>query len=221
MYITKRARKLFQEVRQSVQFIPITARTIKSYKILEEGLGFPEFSLVCNGGVLLRNGEVDKDWLQRSQELTEASTEDLRQVEDFLSNRSDIEDVTFEHGFRVYAFSSNPDKVREDLVSQIELKHVEVSCIAKSINIVSKYLTKGYAVKRFKEQFPVEYIIAAGDNAVDVSMQEHADLFLVPESLASELQPSSNTQIIVGVFPDGLLQVVKEFIKSSEGEIKK
>ena len=51
-FMTKKSWELFQEIRQLLQFVPITSRTMETYQQVAVGIGSPKFALVCNGCIL-------------------------------------------------------------------------------------------------------------------------------------------------------------------------
>ena len=60
--------KLLQKVAHKLLFIPTTTRTIEQYQRIN--LGFvPLYALVCNGGILLENGQENMRWYADSREL--------------------------------------------------------------------------------------------------------------------------------------------------------
>lgn len=67
-YMTKTSWKLLQKVAHKLLFIPTTTRTIEQYQRIN--LGFvPLYALVCNGGILLENGQENMRWYADSREL--------------------------------------------------------------------------------------------------------------------------------------------------------
>ena len=47
-FTTKRSHQLLQEMREKVEFLPVTARSVEKYREIADDLGNPNFALVCN-----------------------------------------------------------------------------------------------------------------------------------------------------------------------------
>ncbi len=214
-FMTKKSWELFQEVRQLLQFVPITSRTMETYQQVAVGIGSPKFALVCNGCILLEDDKIDREWFEQSKALAQKFVKEFSLAEKFLRSQDCISRVTIEHEFKLYASSADVDSVMKNLVSQVDLSFAEVYVMDGFIMLVPKSLTKGQAVKRFRERFSSEFIIAAGDNLTDVSMQEQVEVFIIPEALVGVLQQSSNVRFVKGVFSDGVLQTVRECLNKN------
>jgi len=219
-FMTKKSWELFQEVKQFIQFVPVTSRTIETYQEIAAGIGFPKFALVCNGGILLEDGKIDREWFEQSKVLAKKFAKEFSLAEKFLRSQDCVSRVTIEHEFRLYASSVDAASVMKDLVSQVDLSFAEVYAMDGFVMIVPKSLTKGQAIKRFRERFSSEFIIAAGDNLADVSMQQQAEVFVAPEILTGALQQCSNIRVVEGVFSDGVLQTVRDYLNKNDEKFK-
>ena len=216
-FMTKESHRLLQEVRQKVEFLPVTARNVEKYIEVAEDLGNPTFALVCNGAVLLKNGVPDTEWLQESKALAEKSEEDFDRVIAFCKKQPSVKKITWEQGIRILITTSNTRKLREKLLASLELETVDLWIAGKVLEIVPKSLTKGAAVRRWREQFAPKFLIAAGNGEIDLTMADHAEVLLVPDILASKVH-SSNVKVVQGVFSDGVLREVLDITKSRENE---
>ncbi len=61
-YITERTYGLLKYAASRLLFVPVTTRTEEQYRRIDLGVGVPSYALVCNGGVLLINGQEDAGW---------------------------------------------------------------------------------------------------------------------------------------------------------------
>lgn len=214
-FMTKESYRLLQEVRQKVEFIPVTARSVEKYGEVAEDLGNPNFALVCNGAVLLANGGVVTEWLQESKALTEKSEEDFDKAIAFCKKQSSVKKITWEQGIRILVTTSNTRELKKKLTASVKLKTVDL-CIADSVlEAVPKCLTKGEAVRRWREQFAPKFLVAAGNGEIDLTMAKYADVLFVPETLDSKVK-TSNTKVVNGIFSDGVLREVLDIVKKRE-----
>lgn len=216
-FMTKESYRLLQEVRQKVEFIPVTARSVEKYREIAEDLGNPNFALVCNGAVLLANGGVVTEWLQESKALAEKSEEDFDKAIAFCKKQSSVKKITWEQGVRILITTSNTRKLREKLTASLELKTVDLWIAGSVLEVVPKGLTKGEAVRRWREQFAPKFLLAAGNGEIDFTMAEYADVFLAPETLARKVN-TSNVKVVQGIFSDGVLREVLDIAKKKENE---
>ena len=61
-FITSRTFELLKEVAEKTVFVPTTTRTVEQYGRIDLGIHTPQYALVCNGGILLKNGVEDSEW---------------------------------------------------------------------------------------------------------------------------------------------------------------
>lgn len=216
-FMTRESHRLLQEVRQKVELIPVTARSVEKYREVAEDLGNSNFALVCNGAVLLANGGIVTEWLQESKALAEKSEEDFDQVIAFCKKQSSVKKITWEHGVRILITTSNTRKLREKLTASLELNTVDLWIAGSVLEVVPKSLTKGEAVRRWREQFTPKFLVAAGNGEIDFTMAEYADVFLAPETLGRKVN-TSNTKVVQGIFSDGVLREVLDIAKKKESE---
>lgn len=216
-FMTKESHRLLQEVRQKVEFLPVTARSVEKYGEIAEDLGNPNFALVCNGAVLLADGEIVTEWLQESKTLAEKSEKDFDKVIAFCKEQPSVKKITWEQGVRILITTSNTRKLREKLTASLDLNTVDLWIAGSVLEVVPKGLTKGEAVRRWREQFAPKFLVAAGNGEIDFTMADHAEVLLVPDILASKVH-SSNVKVVQGVFSDGVLREVLDIAKSREKE---
>lgn len=175
-YITKKTYDLLNIVKKEYMIIPTTTRTIEQYKRIELGIGDFKYALVCNGGVLLINGEIDKKWYENSLELIKDSKDELEKAILILEkdSRRKIKTKFIEKLF-VFTKCKEAKDVIEFLKSQLNTKLVDILSNGEKIYIIPKNLSKGTAIRRLKEKLCPKNLIVAGDSEFDVSMLEEAD----------------------------------------------
>ena len=152
------------------EFVPVTSRTIAQYQRLQfyaDGRQ-PEYALLDNGGILLVNGEIDEEWHRETEEMIFDDMGSVRKIEDLFKDSY----VKLQDGMVLFIKTEIPyEKVSYEARSLglMVFNHLN------KIYVCSGKLTKGYAIKRFKNRFPAEYTIAAGDSEVDITMIPEAD----------------------------------------------
>ena len=102
-FITNKTSKLLKDVVEKTIFVPTTTRTIEQYKRIDLGIGIPKYALVCNGGILLKDGLEDNEWYMESLNMIKDSREELEKVVDELRQSLDRNKVDiFNNGAKVY-----------------------------------------------------------------------------------------------------------------------
>jgi hydroxymethylpyrimidine pyrophosphatase-like HAD family hydrolase len=188
-FITQEARRMLRKVRDVCRFVPVTTRSLEQYRRLSLMEGSePDFALVCNGAILLRNGEVDAEWLRESRETLKECAAHLESYAGFLSRFSP--DVRVVDGFFIFAGFKGGDAEPLDLaVSEtdrvIDKKLFELQVAYRKIYIMPKALNKGIAVSRLiggRKGDSKDLLVCAGDSLLDLPMLAIADISLVPSN---------------------------------------
>lgn len=180
-FMTKNSFELLKKVVQKVLFVPTTTRTVEQFERIDLGIGVPKFALVCNGGVLLENGKANKEWYDESLELVSVCFEELKKAEKILAaDEYRCFEVRNIDGLYVFTKSSEPLLSIQKLKMVLDLSLVDVFENNIKVYVVPKKLSKGMALKRFKEKMKADAVIAAGDSEFDISMIKEADFGIVP-----------------------------------------
>ena len=71
------------------------------------------------------------------------------------------------------------------------------------------------SVKRFRERYPSEYVIAAGDSEFDIPMLNQADLGIAPNTLKGNLNLQEHVKYMNGqkLFSEELLTYILSRVK--------
>lgn len=180
-FITEKTYSLLQKVREKLLLVPTSTRTIEQYNRINLGIGNFQYALVCNGGILLRDGERDEEWYRKSQELITTSKEELEKAKNLLEkNERRYFDLRYIEELFIFTKCKNPESVVEYLKQALNTKLVDIFSNGEKVYVVPCKLNKGTAVRRFREMLEPEYVIAAGDSEFDRSMVEVADMGIVP-----------------------------------------
>ena len=76
-FISERTYSLLKEVNDKMLIVPTSTRTEEQYRRINLHIGAIPYALVCNGGVLLVNGERDKEWYYESLKMIAESRPQL------------------------------------------------------------------------------------------------------------------------------------------------
>lgn len=183
-FMTHRTQELLSEVEQKLLVVPTTTRTKEQYERIALGLKEIPYALVCNGGVLLRNGVEDEAWYLKSLEMVGNCQEELKKAEVFMQ---EDEDRCFEvrniKKLFVFTKSNKPDDTIKRLSEKLDTTVVDVFKTGIKVYVVPKNLSKADGVRRLKEELGATKLVAAGDSAFDVPMLRFADVGLAPWKL--------------------------------------
>lgn len=185
-FITSKTKELLQDmISSTLHFIPITTRTPEQYQRIQFPIPTPEYALTCNGGILLVNGEIEKDWYSQSLELVKPYECILKKASEILEKEERrFLDVRFLHQLFVFTKCYYPKKVVESLSKQLNHKEIEVRSVGDKIYVIPKVLDKAMALKRWVQRYSILYsiekekiyTISAGDSDFDIGMIKEANL---------------------------------------------
>lgn len=192
-FITERTYDLLKKVSDMYLVVPTSTRTIEQYNRVNLGIGNFEYALVCNGGILLRNGQRDEAWYKESLELICESEPELRKAQ-MLLNQEDRRyfELRFIESLFIFTKCKEPECIVNDLKGKLDLSKVDVFCNGDKVYVVPCDLSKGMAIKRLKKILQPEYIVAAGDSEFDISMVEAADKGLVSYGFKKKFNVNSS-----------------------------
>ena len=211
-FVTERTYMILKQLMGKVLFVPTTTRTKEQYERIELGIGMPEYALVCNGGVLLVNGKEDEEWYQQSLHLIEDCKKELDKAKHILETD---DNVTYElRNIKELFWFTKSEKPLDSvnlLKSKLDTRKVDVISNGVKIYVVPKRLSKGYALKRFRQRVKADTVIAAGDSEFDLSMLCEADVAIAPKELSTYLSNMPHTVFTEnkGMFSEELLKAVE------------
>ncbi len=210
-FITKRTAELLKEVNEKVLIVPTTTRTQEQYERIDLGIGTPKYALVCNGGVLLVDGEEDRQWYDESRAMVEDCAKELEAARDTLEKeKRRTLDVRFIRELFVFTKSDEPQATVERLKMALDTKKIDVFSNGVKVYAVPKALNKGRAVRRLAQKLGAEKIVAAGDSEFDVTLLNAADTALAPKDFPLPQLLTGKYRIMTedGIFSEYVLQNV-------------
>lgn len=210
-YMTDCSIELLKQVQEKTVFVPTTTRTAEQYQRIRLGEQTPEFALVCNGGILLVQGQRDLDWYAQSRELLAGCQGELRDAQRVLETD---ENVNFEvrniEKLFVFTKSARPKETVDRLRKFLKGSQLEVFSNGVKVYAVPKKLSKGEAVRRFRQKVQAGAVAAAGDSRFDISMLKEADLALAEHGLIGEQIQGEHVVYLGehGIFSDEMLKYI-------------
>lgn len=220
-FITRRTEELLADICGRVLFVPTTTRTVEQYNRIQLGTGTPPYALVCNGGVLLVDGQESGEWYEDSLRLVEGCQKELSLAEEMLGAD---EDVNFEvrNIRRLFLFtkSGRPQETVKRLSAGLDRSLVDVMQNGVKVYVVPKPMNKGLAVRRLRERLGASRVIAAGDSEFDIPMLQCADVPIAPDGLraAAGLPERALVMEKRGIFAEFVLEHVREWMDEGQNE---
>lgn len=207
-------------IQRKFLFVPITTRSCMQYQRLNLGSPIPSYALVCNGGVLLKDGVKDAAWYQESLKLAEASMDELRLSLELLEQdpRRELE-VRFVEGLFIFTKSSRPEESVRYLREELDSAKADVFQNGEKVYVLPKKLDKGSGLLRLKRILKPERVFAAGDSGFDRSMLLNADVGMCPEGLFEEAG-SRILQFSREEFTAGVFRTLKEWPALGKMDLK-
>ena len=186
-FLTENTYENLKKLKERVLIVPTSTRSIEQYRRIDLRIGNIPYALVCNGGVLLVDGQTDASWYQTSLELIRDSLPALQTAHHFLEkdNRRIFELRLIEELF-LFTKCEQPEAVVRDLKEILDTNTADVFHNKEKVYIVPGNLSKGKAVERFQKYIKADKIIAAGDSEFDISMLRGADIRIAPHGFQQE-----------------------------------
>lgn len=181
-FMSKRSFNLLKELFDKIWLIPVTTRTIAQYSRINMGIK-PEYALCANGGILLRDGVIDKKWYNETLGIVEDSYVEREKAFKYLEGdkRRNFECRNIENLF-VFTKCEKAYEVSRNLKEVLNTDLVDILYNGFKLYILPKKLNKGDMVKRLlksisKDEFDSsrDRIFAAGDTEFDLSIIKFAD----------------------------------------------
>lgn len=201
-----------KRIQEQVLFVPTTTRTVEQYRRISMGIHTPEYALVCNGGILLKDGERDHSWYEESLRLVSDTAAEMEHAMQMLAADEALSmEVRFIEKLFLFTKSSEPDRSIARLRAALGKSRVNVFSNGNKVYVVPEKLSKGHGVMRLRAMLGAELVLAAGDSEFDKPMLFAADLGMCPEGLLPDTQ-SSVLQFPVEEFTGKLLARVEEAV---------
>lgn len=207
-FMSQKSHELLEKVKKKIEFIPVTTRSLEQYcRIQFDSKQKPKYALVANGGILLVDDKINKEWLQNSKRMIEPCEKTLKKGISLLEKDQYVNfQIRKVDELFVFTKSSEPEKTIEYLKQKLNLDLVSLHRNGAKVYIFPKVLNKGLALARIKAFLGSNFVVAAGDSDFDVPMLKEADLGLYPRELEGYRLPETCIPIKSHLFSEGLLQ---------------
>lgn len=206
-----------KKIKRKALIVPTSTRSIEQYNRINLQIGNIPYALVCNGGILLTDGQKDPSWYQTSLELIRESLPSLKTAQRFLErDRRRKFELRFIEDLFLFTKCDQPELVVEELKKKLDTNLAEVFHNKEKVYVVPRKLSKGTAVERFREYIKADQIIAAGDSEFDISMLRAADIGLAPQGFRQEYPIDFQVEEMPGrrIFSDELSERILELCQT-------
>lgn len=197
--------------KRDLQIVPVTTRTFPQYQRLEKLiLDFGcEYSLICNGAILLHYFHIDKGWYEETLEMIESELPEIAKAEKWMKKYCSEGSIHSAFDLFVYTKTTEPQNLALFLRQYVDTDKVNVMYDNRKLYCIPKTLNKGIAIKRFSQRFNVTDSIAIGDSNFDIPMLNQASISIIPTNLRRYVQ-NENTIICdaKGLFSDEVCRVL-------------
>lgn len=183
-----------------LRLIPVTMRSREQYERVTvfQTLLPCRYALICNGGVLLSDGEIDRAWLAETRRL---ASDELRELERAVKIFETLADrVRTPMDLMAYALCPDPEDTARHLRRAVDGSLLTVRADRGKLYCLPRSIHKGSALLRFRERFAVDTAVAAGDSAFDIPMLDAADYAIAPQTIAAQVR-CANTIAAAGEGP--------------------
>ncbi len=163
-----------------IMTVPLTTRSIEQYTRIKWGDAAPAHALVTNGTLLLKNGEIDEPWWEDSLKTVLPLKEEMQRLYDVLAPQDSFIRVRMVDEMYLFVYCAKDVDPTETAQQLQEMTTLTVRQAGKKIYLFTPFADKGVASKRMMEHTGADYLIAAGDSAIDLPMLKQADLAIIP-----------------------------------------
>lgn len=217
-FITEKTYRLLLELKKHMGIVPVTTRTIEQYSRIDLGIGKLPSALVCNGGVLLKDGNSDQAWYEQSLRLIADSREELAAAASYLEQeKSRILEVRDIQKLFLFTKCRSAQDAAMRIRQALHPCGTEVFTNGEKLYVVPKKLNKGTAVARFTQYAGAGHTAAAGDSIFDLPMLKQADIAAAPAGCGwSDMLAGRSVYEMPGkrLFSEELLEFVLERMAS-------
>lgn len=216
-FLTENTYENLKRIKENVLIVPTSTRSIEQYRRIDLRIGNIPYALVCNGGVLLVDGQKDTSWYQTSLELIRESLPALQTAQHFLEkdNRRKFE-LRFIEELFLFTKCDQPESVVRELKAILDTNTADILHNKEKVYVVPRNLSKGKAVERFRKYIRAGKIIAAGDSEFDISMLRAADIRIAPHGFQQEYSIDFGIDEMPGtkIFSDEMTEKILELCQT-------
>ncbi|CAM3236200.1 HAD family hydrolase [Filibacter tadaridae] len=187
-FMTEKAIKLLREVADEMMFVPVTTRTEEQYNrisLFHEEIR-PTYAITTNGGVVLKNGEIDFDWqdyISKEVSRSALSVEDVKRKIEETANGSWLKAIRIVDSFFIYLIIK-PEHAPEELMRKYAVWAADhgwfFSKQGRKVYFIPSFINKWDAVHYLSEKEGKKTVYTAGDSNLDLCLIEQATFGIIP-----------------------------------------
>jgi hydroxymethylpyrimidine pyrophosphatase-like HAD family hydrolase len=186
-FMTEKAISLLRELSDKMMFVPVTTRNVEQYNriTLFRDVIRPTYAITCNGGVVLKDGNVDMYWQDYVRAKIDGSTtsvEDVKRKIEKTADASWLESIrTVDQFFVCLIIKSplSPERIKDYSEWAAEYGWV-FSIQGRKVYFVPSFINKWDAVNYVAKTEGKKTVYTAGDSNLDVCLIEQAKFGLIP-----------------------------------------
>lgn len=188
-YVTQKIWDQLTEINHTMQFVPVTTRSKEQFEriLLFQQSIVPKIAIVANGGIILRNGQIDEVWQQHIAKMMANLPLAFQEVQQhfhqalsapYFLRHDPVESLFFVHYVDLSIINMEEIALLKKQLADLGwMSYLH----GRKFYILPFEMTKGAAVAYIKGQEDYEMHFAAGDSMMDVSMMYLADRSFAPE----------------------------------------
>lgn len=216
-FMTPRAAELLRAVKALADIVPVTTRSIEQYHRICWPPGCtPEYAVVANGAVLLKNGEVEGAWRKASEPFIAPYMKELQSLLPEFSNEERFLRRRIVNDAYLFVCCGSGAGPADFVHTYKRRSDLNIVSTGKKVYFFPPGINKGNALRRLKELMHPSVTIAAGDSIIDAPMLNEADLAIIPsfyqetEIRVPKIKAGEND----GPFAEFVLETVQSSIRS-------
>lgn len=173
-----------EKICEVAEFVPVTSRSIEQYsRICWSKKQFPQYALVTNGAILIKDGQIDSKWLEYSKTLIDEYKNEMDSLYHFFDRSGQYKICRMVDGMYLFLYCYDEVQASNCAEEYANKTKLNVMVQGKKLYFLPPVLHKGVAVKRIREIVQSQKIIAAGDSTMDISMLNEAEVSLLPKAI--------------------------------------
>lgn len=187
-FMTEKGIALLQELSEKMMFIPVTTRTVEQYNritLFKDEIR-PTYAVVCNGGVVLQDGQVDLNWqeyIRVKVSNSKISVTDIKRKIEGTSDSTWLESIRVVDMFFICIIikpDCTPIHILDEYSKWAEENDLLFSIQGRRVYFIPSFINKWDAVQYIAQKKDEKIVFAAGDSQLDVEMVEKSTFGLIP-----------------------------------------
>lgn len=174
---------LLQRVRQLVEFVPVTTRSIAQYQriVWPEGCR-PQYAITTHGANMLIDGNIDQKWETQIKKITVAAVEPLSCIVRELEETGEYLRCRLVDQAYAFVYCKNDNRSVKIAMNYPLPEGINRIKSGKKIYFIPNGIDKGSAVLRFRKERGFDATICAGDSEMDIPMLQIGNISFVPKT---------------------------------------